>query len=303
MGPRGRGDDAERRFDPPRRMNTPKLTPGEFIAAIAAKGERRTTPAGQGDLVWRIWGRGGPLVLLHGGTGSWLHWIRNVEDLARDHAVIVPDIPGSGESATPEPPPTADRIAASMLAGLDRLIGPDAGFAIAGFSMGGMIASHMAHQAGARVQCLVLVGSAGIPVKRPTMEPLVSWRRLPTEDAKRAAHKRNLEILMLHDPDNVDELAVQIQTTNAAHARVRGKHVAPSSALARCLEGYAGRLAGIWGEHDATAAPYFAERRQFLQQVQPAASFDIVPGVGHWVQYEASAAFNSRLREVVKSGS
>jgi 2-hydroxy-6-oxonona-2,4-dienedioate hydrolase len=112
-------------------MNTPKLTPAEFIAAIAAKGERRTTPTGNGDLVWRIWGRGDPLVLLHGGTGSWLHWIRNVEDLARDFAVIVPDIPGSGESATPEPPPTADRIAASMLAGLDRLIGPDVTFAIA----------------------------------------------------------------------------------------------------------------------------------------------------------------------------
>jgi pimeloyl-ACP methyl ester carboxylesterase len=283
-------------------MNTPKLTPAEFIAAVAAKSERRTTPSGQGDLVWRIWGRGEPLVLLHGGTGSWLHWIRNVENLARDFQVIVPDIPGSGESASPEPPITADRIAASMLAGLEQIIGGGTSFAIAGFSMGGMISSHIAHHAGARARCLVLVGSAGMLVPRPAMEPLVSWRRLPTEDARRAAHKRNLEILMLHDPRNVDELAVQIQTTNAAHARVRGKHVAPSAALARCLQGFSGRLGGIWGEHDATAAPHFAERRQFLQQIEPAASFAIIPDVGHWVQYEAPAPFNAALRAAVTRG-
>jgi 2-hydroxy-6-oxonona-2,4-dienedioate hydrolase len=283
-------------------MNIPQATPAEFIATIERKGTRRTTPAGAGEMVWRVFGRGEPLVLLHGGTGSWLHWVRNIEELARDFLLIVPDIPGSGESATPEPPPTADRIAASMLAGLDSIIGANSGFAIAGFSMGGMIAGHIARHAGSRARCLVLVGSAGLPVTRPAMEPLVVWRRLATEEEKRAAHRRNLEILMLYDPRNVDELAVHIQTTNAAQARVRGKHVTPTSALARCLQDFSGRLAGVWGEHDATAAPHFAERRDFLQKFQPAASFDILPGVGHWVQYEAPEAFNARLREVVKGG-
>jgi len=252
-------------------MTISQPTPAEFIATLERKGTRRTTPGGSGEVVWRVFGRGEPLVLLHGGTGSWLHWVRNIEDLSRDFMVVVPDIPGSGESATPEPPPTADRIASSMLAGLDSIIGANSDFAI-----------------------------AGLPVTRPPMEPLVVWRRLPTEEEKRAAHRRNLEILMLYDPRKVDELAVHIQATNAAQARVRGKHVAPSSALARCLQGFSGRLAGIWGEHDATAAPHFAERRDFLQKFQPAASFDILPGVGHWVQYEAPEAFNARLREVVK---
>src|SRR3954451_9981126 len=118
--------------------------PAELIAALDRASTRHATPAGAGDIVWRIWGRGEPLVLLHGGTGSWLHWIRNVEDLSQDFRVIVPDIPGSGESATSETPTTADRIAASMLAGLDVLIGGDTAFAIAGFSMGGMIAGHIA---------------------------------------------------------------------------------------------------------------------------------------------------------------
>src|SRR6266480_1270868 len=102
-------------------MNFPQQGPAEFIAEIEHTGTRRATPAGQGEIVWRVFGRGEPLVLLHGGTGSWLHWVRNIEDLSRDFLLIVPDIPGSGESANPEPPPTADRIAASMLVGLDSI--------------------------------------------------------------------------------------------------------------------------------------------------------------------------------------
>jgi pimeloyl-ACP methyl ester carboxylesterase len=40
----------------------------------------------------------GPTLLLHGGTGSWTHWVRNIEPLARQFSVVVPDLPGMGES-------------------------------------------------------------------------------------------------------------------------------------------------------------------------------------------------------------
>ena len=214
--------------------------------------------------------------------------------------LLIPDIPGSGESCSPAPPITAERIAATLLAGLDTLIGADAPFAIAGFSMGGLIAGHIAHLAGKRAHCLVLVGGTGMNVQRPTMEPLVSWRRLTSDADKRAAHRRNLGILMIHQERNIDDLAVHIQNLNATQSRVRGKHVAHTGALANCLREFSGRLAGIWGEHDATAAPYLAERRRFLLELQPTATFDILPSVGHWVQYEASEPFNRRLREVIR---
>ena len=60
-------------------------------------------------LHYREVGSGPPLVLLHGGYGSWMHWIRNVGPLARQFTVIAPDMPGLGDSATPPEPwtPTA----------------------------------------------------------------------------------------------------------------------------------------------------------------------------------------------------
>jgi 2-hydroxy-6-oxonona-2,4-dienedioate hydrolase len=43
-------------------------------------------------------GNGPPMVLLHGGHGSWTHWIRNVDVLAEHHRVVAFDLPGYGAS-------------------------------------------------------------------------------------------------------------------------------------------------------------------------------------------------------------
>jgi pimeloyl-ACP methyl ester carboxylesterase len=277
-------------------------TPADFIAALDRACARRTTPIGAGEVVWRIWGAGAPLVLLHGGTGSWMHWMRNIEQLARDFTLLVPDLPGSGESSSPQPPISADGIAATLSHGLTSLIGARTRFAIAGFSMGGLIAGYLARHAGADARCLVLVGATGTGAPRGPME-LRSWRRLAGDAEKIATHRHNLGILMIHDPAKIDALAVHMQKINAERSRIRGKHVSHTGTLAEALADFTGQLAGIWGEHDATAVPYLAERKEKLRQLQPRASFDVFAGAGHWVQYEEPARFNRRLRELVLAAS
>jgi 2-hydroxy-6-oxonona-2,4-dienedioate hydrolase len=283
-------------------MTTATNTPTTLIAALDQASVRRTTPVGDGDLVWRIWGNGEPLVLLHGGTGSWLHWMRNIEDLSRDHMLLVPDIPGSGESASPELPTNVEKVAAALMAGIDAILGKERRFAIAAFSMGGLISGYVAKLAGDRISTLVLVGAVGTTARRGTLAPMKSWRRLPTDDEKRAAHRTNLEILMVHDPKAIDESAIYMQFNNAERSRVRGKHINPTGDLSHTLPSFKGRLASIWGEHDATAGPYLDERREKLEQFKPGASFDVIPGAGHWVQYEAADAFNQLLRKRLNGG-
>jgi pimeloyl-ACP methyl ester carboxylesterase len=275
-----------------------KPTPAEVIAALERVSARRTTQNGTGEIVWRIWGQGPPLVLLHGGTGSWMHWVRNIEELARDFMLLVPDLPGSGESASPPPPISADGIAAALAHGLETCIGAGARFAVAGFSMGGLIAGYLARHAGASARCLVLVGATGTGAPRGPME-LKSWRRLASDAEKIAVHRHNLGILMIHDPAKIDALAVYMQKINAERSRIRGKHVSHTGTLAEALADFTGQLAGIWGERDATAVPYLAERREKLRQFQSQASFDVFPAAGHWVQYEEPERFNRRLRELV----
>jgi len=282
-------------------MSDPNANPAQFIATLEKAGERRVTQNGDGDVVWRIWGQGEPLVLLHGGTGSWLHWVRNIETLARDFRVLVPDLPGSGESASPAPPISAEGVARSISAGIASILGGETPFSIAGFSMGGLIAGYVASQSTPRARQVILVGSTGMEAPRAQMQPLVSWRRLPTEEEKIAAHRRNLGILMIYAPERIDALAVHAQARNAVASRVRGKHVSHTGVLSRCLTGFGGRIAGIWGEHDPTAAPHFEERRVRLREFRPDASFELVAGVGHWVQYEAYEWFNKRVAALLNA--
>jgi 2-hydroxy-6-oxonona-2,4-dienedioate hydrolase len=283
-------------------MTTQENTRPVLIDSLDNASTRRTTPVGDGELVWRIWGRGEPLVLLHGGTGSWMHWMRNIEDLSRDYMLLVPDIPGSGESASLALPTTVEKVAAALLAGIDLILGPQSRFAIAGFSMGGLISGFVTELAGERVTTLVLVGAVGTTARRGTMAPMKSWRRLPTDDAKREAHRTNLEILMVRDPKAVDAPALYMQFHNAERARVRGKHINRTGDLSTTLPSFKGRLASIWGEHDATAGAYLDERREKLEQFKPGSSFDVISGAGHWVQYEAAEEFNALLRKRLNGG-
>ena len=106
---------------------------------------------------------------------------------------------------------------------------------------------------------------------------------------------------MIHNPDKIDELALWLQKTNHARARMRSRRFSRSGALVEALPKITARLDGIWGERDATAYPHVEERKRILQSVQPAARFTVVPGAGHWVQFEEADAFNRIITEYATS--
>src|SRR3977135_356109 len=131
------------------------------VAAVAAKAQRAETPCGDGTLVWHVWGEGPPLVLLHGGYGSWMHWVRNVVPLSRRFTVIACDMPGLGESATPPEPWAAEGLGAIVATGLDILLPKGVAPHLAGFSFGGVIGGSVAAQLGDRLRGFTVGGSHG----------------------------------------------------------------------------------------------------------------------------------------------
>ena len=271
-----------------------------FVEGVAAEAQRIETPCGAGTMVWRVWGSGPPLILLHGGYGSWAHWIRNVLVLARRFTVIAPDLPGLGESSTPPEPHTAEGLAGIIVEGLDIVLSKDAAPHIAGFSFGGVLGGHVAAQLGDRLRALTLVGSNGLGlVRQPT-----ALQRVPagvSAEEALAVHRHNLGALMIADPAKIDELAVYIQSQNAPRGRVRSRRFSRADTLARALPLVKARLDGIWGARDATAYPHLDERARVLRSFQPGARFEVIAGAGHWVQYEAAERFNPLLAEIAGS--
>jgi pimeloyl-ACP methyl ester carboxylesterase len=249
-------------------------------------------------MVWRVWGSGPSLVLLHGGYGSWTHWVRNVLPLARMFTVVAPDLPGLGESATPPEPHTAKGLAHVLVDGLDIVLPRSERLHLAGFSFGGVLGGHVAAQLGERVRAFTVVGSNGLGlVRQPTDLQRVSPGAAPEEVL--AVHRHNLGALMIADPERIDELAVYIQSENAPRGRVRSRRFSRADTLVQALPQVTARLDGIWGERDATAWPHLDERAATLRRFQPAARFEVIPGAGHWVQYEAADRFNPLLAEIV----
>ena len=273
--------------------------PADLVADIESRAEIRHTPCGAGSMVWRIWGQGPPLALLHGGYGSWTHWIRNVELLGGRYRVLVPDLPGLGESDLPPEPERPEKIAEIVASGLLSLMTASEIADIAGFSFGGLIGGLVAEQIGARARTLVLVGSGGLGIRRGVPIELVTWRDLPDEAARHAAHLENLAILMIADRANIDELAVHLQIDNATRARLRSRALSRVPALPAAIPRMSAKLHGLWGERDITAQGVLGEIRRLLQSLQSGAGFTVVPGAGHWVQYEAAMAFNAALTRLL----
>ena len=271
-----------------------------FVRGVAAEAERLETPCGDGHMVWHVWGSGPPLVLLHGGYGSWTHWIRNVLPLSRAFTVAAPDLPGLGESATPPEPHTADGLARIIVEGIDIVFPRHADLHIAGFSFGGVLGGHVAVQLGERVRAFTIVGSNGLGlVRQPTALERVAENA--TEAEMLAVARHNLGALMIADPTRIDDLAVCIQSQNAPRGRIKSRRFSRADTLARALPLVKARLDGIWGEWDATAYPHLDDRARALRDIQPGARFEVIAGAGHWVQYEAADRFNPILAEIAGS--
>lgn len=255
------------------------------------------SPCGDGSMVWRQWGEGPPLVLFHGGYGSWTHWLRNIDALAARYRVIAADLPGLGDSALPPPPVTPQALAGIIGRGIDTVLPQGERFHLVGFSFGAMLGGLVAAARGAQVRSMTLVGSASMGLRRAPMQEMQPPRRHMSGEEIAALQRVNLGILMFADKGRIDDLAVRLQVENVARARVKSRVFAPQNLLGPVLPRIAAPLGGIWGERDVTAYPWVEDRRDLLRRAQPDAFFAIIPRAGHWVMYEAAAEFDRVLLE------
>lgn len=255
------------------------------------------TPCGDGTMVWRGWGSGPAVLLVHGGAGSWRHWVRNLAALSQGHTVIAPDLPGLGDSARAPDPISAESVAALVGQGLDEVIGSDAPVHIAGFSYGGVIAGLVAANAADRVRSLTLIGTGGLGLPNRSVE-LVRVRD-KTGAERLEAHRENLLRMMLADPANVDALALEIQEQNSKRARLNSGFMWISRVLHEALPRVHGHVHAFWGDHEMPDRAMLDTRIALLRQARPDAEVEIIPQAGHWVFYEAAECFNAALLRIL----
>jgi pimeloyl-ACP methyl ester carboxylesterase len=254
-------------------------------------------------ICWRSWGEGKALIFLHGGYGSWAHWIKQAIPFSKKYNVLIPDMPGFGESDDLPLPHTPEKIASNIADTLQELISKDIPPIICGFSFGGLIAGHLSYsliERGINPEKLVLVGPGGLGAKRGEMKNMIPRHSKMTEQEVYQAHKTNLEILMMHDKRKVDEWSVHIQKQNTDAHRIKSRPISSTDTLAKVLKKQKIPLYVLWGEKDASVGIYLEDRMAILRNVNNKVRFHVEFNLGHWIMYENEIIFNKILGDIIQ---
>ena len=253
-------------------------------------------------------GEGTALVLLHGVGDNALDWRWVMPDLARDHAVYAPDLPGSGGSDKPQAggysPASFERFVGSFLdsLGVERA-------AVVGNSLGGLAGLRFALAAPERVTALGLVAAAGLgrrvsPALRSLSVPgygglAAAWGARRPGAAQRALGR---SALLFARPRRVPRgwlkeqyrLARLPGFLKAQLATVRGQVGigGQREVLADRLPGISTPTLVVWGERDRVLPA--SQAREAAARL-PNGSLELMPDCGHLPQVEHPDRFAAVL--------
>jgi pimeloyl-ACP methyl ester carboxylesterase len=230
-------------------------------------------------------GRGPPLVLLHGVGGDADQWAFVFEALAAKHRIIAIDLPGFGRSDKPP----IDYCVEVYVEFLDRFLAAIgvARASLLGHSFGGWIVAAFALAFPHRVERLVLVDSAGIDAGSAP---------LPID--LNVSSRRNMRAVfeyMFHDPrmvsDALVDLAYSLHLERGDGATVRSLLAALSGPREK-LDGKLGALTAptllLWGEQDRLTPLSMAQ--QFARAI-PGAQLRVIAQCGHLPPIEKPEEF------------
>jgi pimeloyl-ACP methyl ester carboxylesterase len=231
-----------------------------------------------------------PLVLLHGGSGSWTHWVRNVEHFAQTRPVWALDIPGFGESDLPKGVSDADGLVSYVAEILTRSFQGEA-IDVMGFSFGGMTAGLVAAQYPKIIRQLILVGAPGLGL----FDKVLPMRGMTTHmdlAELRSVHRHNLNAMMLAHAESVTNETIDLQESNVDRDRLRRRRIARTDVLAKVQTQWTCPVHGVWGELDAL---YKRTLQQVPTVLPKLATFTVVPDARHWLMYERPDAFHTAV--------
>jgi 2-hydroxy-6-oxonona-2,4-dienedioate hydrolase len=268
------------------------------ISTVEAQSKRIVQAYGWGDAVWHVWGvhrpDKAPLVLLHGGSGSWTHWLRNVLHLAQTREVWVLDIPGFGDSSLPSGVVDADGLVPSMVEIFMRTF-DGMPVDVMGFSFGGMTAGLVAAEHPSLIRKLILVGAPGLGLFGRDL-PMRGMTPDMDEQAQRNVHRHNLNAMMFAHAQSVTDAVIDLQEANVKRDRLRRRRIARTDVLAQAQTRWTCPVHGVWGELDAL---YIGTLPQVPHVLNRMASFTVVPEAGHWVMFERPEAFHRAVEPLL----
>lgn len=252
-----------------------------------------------GSIAYTIAGKGPALLLIHGLGGTRRTWSHLIDDLARTHTVIAPDLPGHGES---DPPAGDYSLGAHACALRDLILSLGyRRFSLAGHSLGGGVAMQTAYQFPERIDRLLLISSGGLgpevsyalrAATLPGADPVVAaLSALPTAVTRRAMAALP-SLVSGPDAGQLADVLSGLRADKQRTAFIRtARSVIDWRGQAVSARRQTGLLQGVpvlvaWGAADTTIPPH--HHRAFANRVPDAVTVEIA-GAGHYPHETDSA--------------
>ncbi|WP_205874915.1 alpha/beta fold hydrolase [Mycobacterium camsae] len=250
-------------------------------------------------------GDGAPVVLLHGGgpgASGVSNFSRNIEHLAENFRVIVPDLPGYGRSSKGVDRNDPFGYLAGHIRGMLDQLGIQHAHLV-GNSFGGACALRLALDGPHRVDKLVLMGPGGVGTTRglPTagLKSLLSYYGGDGPSPEKL--RTFIRSYLVYDGDAVPEDLIESRYRSSIEPEVVAnpplQRPAGLGALWRMdftrdrrLNRLATPTLVIWGRDDKVNKPSGAT---MLGERLPNADVLVTANTGHWVQWERADFFNA----------
>jgi len=231
-------------------------------------------------------GSGDPLLVLHHSTGN-PGWLPLYDRLAASRTVLVPDLPGYGQSERPEWARDPRDLGILLYQMLDKL--GQGAVPIVGLGFGGWIAAEMATMNAARISRLVLVGAPGI---QPEDGEILDQMLIDYHEYVQAGFHDESKYAAEFGAELAPEIKELWDFSREMTARLTWKPYMFNRRLAHLLEEVQTPTLIVWGDDDRVV-PLSVGRA--YEQALPNARLEVVANSGHLVDLEQPA----RLAELV----
>jgi pimeloyl-ACP methyl ester carboxylesterase len=238
-------------------------------------------------------GTGPAVVVLHRSTGA-TGWTPFLDDLAGDHLVLAPDLPGFGDSERPEWARHPRDLA--ILVGHWIRECAEGPATVVGLGFGGWVAAELATQRPEVVGRLVLVGAAGL---LPAQGRILDQVLISHMEYVRAAFSDPGRFAELYGEVPSDDQLLRWDRNREMMARVSWKPYMYSRQLAGLLGVIAVPTLVVWGGDDRVVPRECGER--YAREIA-GARLEVVEGAGHAVDIEQPARLAALVRAHVAAG-
>ncbi len=238
-----------------------------------------------------------PLVLLHGSGGHAEAYVRNLEAHAEHFSTWAIDMLGHGYTDKPGHPLEVGHYVEHLMAFFDA-IGAERAH-LSGESLGGWVASRAAVDHPDRIDRLVLNTAGGSQADPEVMKRIITLSMAAVEAPTWETVQARIKWLMADKSKDYDDIVASRQRIYRQPGFVAAMRdimaLQDPDIRARNLLGPKeyGAIAAptlvVWTSDDPTAD--VAEGRRIASMI-PGARFEVMPGCGHWPQYEDPKTFN-----------